>query len=30
MKRIKDIDANAFMSVTNALGVFGNGFENIK
>ena len=30
MKRIKDIDANAFMSVTNALGVFGNGFEDIK
>lgn len=30
MKRIKDIDPNAFMSVTNALGVFGNGFENIK
>ncbi|MDE5574936.1 MAG: YitT family protein [Bacteroidales bacterium] len=30
MKRIKDIDSNAFMSVTNALGVFGNGFEDIK
>lgn len=30
MKRIKDIDPNAFMSVTNALGVFGKGFENIK
>lgn len=30
MKRIKDIDPNVFMSVTNALGVFGNGFENIK
>lgn len=30
MKRVKDIDPNAFMSVTNALGVFGKGFENIK
>ncbi len=29
-KRIKDIDPDAFMSVTNALGVFGKGFENIK
>lgn len=30
LRRIKDIDPNAFMSITNATGVFGKGFEHIK
>ena len=30
LRRIKDIDPNAFMSITNATGVYGKGFDNIK
>ena len=30
LRRIKDIDPNAFISITNATGVYGKGFDNIK
>ena len=30
LRRIKDIDPDAFMSITNATGVYGKGFEHIK
>ena len=30
LRRIRDIDPNAFMSITNATGVYGKGFDHIK
>ncbi len=30
LRRVRDIDPNAFMSITNTSGVYGKGFENVK
>ncbi|MDE5609238.1 MAG: DUF2179 domain-containing protein [Bacteroidales bacterium] len=30
LRRVRDIDPNAFMSITNTSGVYDKGFENVK